>query len=87
MLGNDGIPELVQRRVVARALERRRLPDREQHSRGRAGRYGTLAPVLPLRLTAEDTVALPYGLEDARYGRFLEHGTLYIPKDAFICSS
>ena len=45
---------------------------------------GRLRQSFKYRLSANDTIALLYGLEDASYWRYLEYGTVYIPAGPFV---
>ena len=69
---------------MTRALERVAAQTTRNIAEAASVDTGRLRRSFKYRLDAQDTVALLYVLEDASYWRFLEHGTLYIPKDSFI---
>lgn len=74
----------IQRRVVARALDRVAQEVTFNVIRDAPVDTGRLRRSIRYRLDTRDTLAYLYVLEDAAYWRYLNYGTVYIPAGPFV---
>lgn len=80
----EDLDRQIQRRVVARALDRVAQEVTFNVIRDAPVDTGRLRRSIRYRLDTRDTLAYLYVLEDAAYWRYLNYGTVYIPAGPFV---